>query len=206
MNQYISIELEIGSGGLEIANRVARELSIPCYSKEITEMICAEQGFTRYDLRSCAQSMTNSLLYSYYVMNQIKSNDLCGLPQEGVICLEQQKKIRELAKKGSAVFVGHGASELVKDYGKTITVLIKAEYDDRQKRLAQQEAVLYTDLDDMIQTADRIQERYYFCNTGKRWKDASCYDLVLDSSQLGTDGCIKAILNYIRDGDEQHIS
>lgn len=164
-------------------------------------MICAEQGFTQHDLRSCAQSMTNSLLYSYYVMNQIKSNDLRGLPQEGVICLEQQKKIRELAKKGSAVFVGHCASELVKDYGKTITVLIKAEYDDRQKRLAQQGALPYTDPDDIIQATDRIQERYYFCNTGKRWQDASCYNLVLDSSRLGIDGCIQAILNHIRDAD-----
>ena len=37
--KYITIEREYGSGGTEIARRVAEECGIPCYGKEILEFV-----------------------------------------------------------------------------------------------------------------------------------------------------------------------
>ena len=39
-----------------------------------------------------------------------------------------------------------------------------------------------------------IRDRYY---TGQEWKNAQNYDLSLDSSRLGFDGTVEAILSYI---------
>ena len=36
---YITIEREYGSGGTEIARRVAEEIGIPCYGREILDEV-----------------------------------------------------------------------------------------------------------------------------------------------------------------------
>lgn len=204
MNKYIAIEFETGSGGSEIALRLSKKLSIPCYGREIMRMVSEEQGLSDADVRAYAQSITNSFLFSYYLFDRIKKNELSGLPQEGMICLEQQKKIKELAQKGSAIFIGHCASEFIKEYGGVIKVYIKADYDDRIKRLKQEKKSSDIDVGTMIKTIDGMQERYYVCNTGRRWNDESGYDLVLNTSQTDIEECIQAIASKFCDSVERN--
>ena len=49
----------------------------------------------------------------------------------------------------------------------------------------------------LIARTDDYRARYYKYYTGKEWKDALNYDLSLDSSRLGFDGTVEAILAYI---------
>lgn len=44
--KYITIEREYGSGGNEIARRLAEKLGIPCYGREILELVANDQGLT----------------------------------------------------------------------------------------------------------------------------------------------------------------
>lgn len=204
MNKYIAIEFETGSGGSEIASRLAKKLSVPCYGREIMRMVSEEQGLSDADIKAYAQSITNSFLFSYYLFDRIKKNELSGLPQEGMICLEQQKKIKELAQKGSAIFIGHCASEFIKEYGGVIKVYIKADYDDRMKRLKQEKKSSDTDVDTMIKTIDSMQERYYVCNTGRHWNDESGYDIVLNTSQTDIEECVQIIASNFCSSVEQN--
>ena len=40
---------------------------------------------------------------------------------------------------------------------------------------------------------DKKRANYFFANTAKRWDDFTNYDIVLDVSALGIDGCVQAL-------------
>ena len=49
----------------------------------------------------------------------------------------------------------------------------------------------------LITKTDKYRADYYKYYTGQEWKNAQNYDLSLDSSRLGFDGTVEAILSYI---------
>ena len=49
----------------------------------------------------------------------------------------------------------------------------------------------------LIAQTDEYRAHYYKYYTGQEWKNAQNYDLSLDSSRLGFDGTVEAILSYI---------
>ena len=193
MNKYITIEFETGSRGLEISERVAEALSLPCYGREILQQVAEDQNLTQHDMREYVGTLTDSLLFSYYIMSQANNDSTSGLPQEGIIYCEQRKKIKELAKKGSAVFAGQCAVRSVKEFGTVTRVFIKASYEDREKNITEKITTQNYNAETIIKRMDAMQERYYFCTGNRQWRDPNEYDLIIDSSKYGIDGCVKAI-------------
>ena len=108
--KYITIEREYGSGGTEIARRIARECEIPCYGREILEFVAKEQNIAVDDIDSYEESVTNSLLYTIYVLGRLQSGEGDMLGREGHIFLAEQAVITRLALEGPAIFVGHCAA------------------------------------------------------------------------------------------------
>ena len=53
------------------------------------------------------------------------------------------------------------------------------------------------DLTKFVARTDKFRGDYYRYHTGHEWNDARNYDLCLDSSKLGFDGCVEAIEKYI---------
>ena len=51
---------------------------------------------------------------------------------------------------------------------------------------------------DMIVKNDKKRAGYYNYYTNKEWGAAKSYDLCLDSSKLGVEGTVKAILEYVK--------
>lgn len=193
MNQYIAIEFEAGSGGTEIAEGVAESLAIPCYGRDMLKMVAKEMSLTEFDIRNYVESITDNSMYSRYIISQIKSGQVSGLPHEGQICLAHRNTIRRLAEIGSAVFVGQCAADVIEDLGKVTQVFIKAGNDVRKNHIAEKTTALNCTPDELMKRLDGLQERYYFSIRNKPWRDPDNYDLVLDSSQIGAAECIIAI-------------
>ena len=40
---------------------------------------------------------------------------------------------------------------------------------------------------------DSKRAKYYYANTAKHWNDLNNYDIVLNSSRLGLDGCVELL-------------
>ena len=49
---------------------------------------------------------------------------------------------------------------------------------------------------------DKKRANYYYANTLRRWDDRNNYDIVLDSSSLGVEGCV-AVLKPLLCGREE---
>ena len=68
--RYIAIEREYGSGGTEIARRLAEETGVPCYGREILEAVSKKYEVSIEDIERYEETVTNSFMYSIYVMAQ----------------------------------------------------------------------------------------------------------------------------------------
>ena len=49
------------------------------------------------------------------------------------------------------------------------------------------------DVENVRKRFDNKRSKYYYANTTKRWSDMKNYDIVLDSSRLGIDGCVRVL-------------
>ncbi|MDD6800062.1 MAG: cytidylate kinase family protein [Firmicutes bacterium] len=108
---YLTIEREYGSGGTKIARRLAEETGIPCYGIEILEAVANEHGIQVSDINGYEETVTNSFLYSAYVMAKAASGNSDMLSTEGHIFVAEQAVIKRLADEGKSIFLGHCASE-----------------------------------------------------------------------------------------------
>ena len=125
--QYITIEREFGSGGTRIGELLAKECKMPCYGREILERVARKYDISVEQIEQYEEGVTNSFLYTVFVMSKAQSGDMNMLSDEGKVYLAEQAAIQSLAQNGSAVFMGHCASEALKDRKGVVKVFIHAD-------------------------------------------------------------------------------
>ena len=139
------------------------------------------------------EGVTNSFLYTVFVMSKAQSGDMNMLSDEGKVYLAEQAAIQSLAHNGSAVFMGHCASEALKDRKGVVKVFIHADDAFKQKRIQEDYQISPNRMEFVRKKYDKKRANYYRANTMKRWDDYRNYDIVLNSGKLGIEGCVKVL-------------
>lgn len=192
--RYITIEREYGSGGTKIARRLAEETGIPCYGREILEAVSETQNISIADIDHYEETVTNSFLYTFYVMAQASSGNTDMLTQEGHIFVAEQEEIRKMAANGKGIFLGHCAAEALKNEDGVVRVFIRcSDANQKQKRIMEDYNIVELNVEKTRKKFDKKRANYYHANTAKKWNDYNNYDVVLDSAVLGLEGCVKVL-------------
>lgn len=192
--KYITIEREYGSGGTQIAQRLAEETGIPCYGREILEDVSRRLNLSIDEIQEYEEKMVGSFLYTVYIMGKAHSGDSDMLSMDGQVFVAEQSAIQDFASKGPGIFVGHCASEALKERHGVVKVFIRGS-DGKQKnqRIVEEYSIPIEKAESTRKKFDKKRAHYYQCNTNKKWDDLTQYDLVLDSSKLGIDGCVAVL-------------
>lgn len=192
--RYITIEREYGSGGTKIARRVAEETGVPCYGTEILEAVSKKHNISVSDIEKYEETTTNSFLYSLYVIAQANSGNSDMLDKEGHVFVAEQAEIQRMAMNGKAIFLGHCASEALKEQKQVVRVFIRcSKEDDKKDRIIRDYGIPAAMIESIRKRFDKKRANYYNANTGKKWEDFKNYDIVLDSGVLGIDGCVAVL-------------
>lgn len=192
--KYMTIEREYGSGGTKIAQRLSEECQIPCYGREILEAVAKKRGISVKQIDRYEEKATNSLLYTIATLGNIQSGNTDMLSKESSIYLDEQREIREKAMLGSAIFLGHCASEAVQDMEGVVKVFIRSgDQEETRRRIREDYGISEDEIDDTQKYYNKKRANYYQANTAKHWKDFSNYDIVLDSATLGIEGCVSLL-------------
>ena len=104
----ITISREYGSGGRAIGERLAKELDIPFYNKELILMSAKESGLSEEYIKKTEQMKSTSFLYGLYMGAQ-------QLPRNDQIFLIQSKIIRRVAELVTCVIVGRCADYVLRE-------------------------------------------------------------------------------------------
>lgn len=197
--KYITIEREYGSGGTKIAKMLSEETGVACYGREILELVSKKLNVPVEQIDRYEETATGSFLYSLYMMSQTISGNPDMLPESGHIYVEEQAVIKELARNKKAIFLGHCASEALKERAGVVKVFIHCSDEEMKKqRIMEDYGIPEEEIEATKKRFDKKRSGYYAANTGEKWDYLKQYDLVLDSGTLGMDGCVavlKALLN-----------
>lgn len=205
---YITIGRQKGAGGLEIAKRLSEEFGIPQYDKQLLDIAAKESGmckeiFAEIDERRGSKFISGffsgimgSLYSEYGASSGINREDLFRIQSDSII---------KIANEGSAIFVGRCADYILRERANCINIFITATPQERVERLLEcgkipnAEKYSNEEMVDLLEKSDSKRENYYNYFTYKQWGAASSYDLCLNSSLLGIEGCVKIISNIIKE-------
>ncbi|MDD2957826.1 MAG: cytidylate kinase-like family protein [Lachnospiraceae bacterium] len=196
-NMIITIGRQFGSGGHEVGKRLASELGIKLYDKELLKLVAEESGICEKVLENYDEKPTNSLLYSI-AMDVYPSMNYVGASINQQIYQAQFDTIKKLENAGSCVIVGRGADYILRDYKNLVTVFVHADLAYRMKRVAEYEHIPETKARDIIVKADKKRASFYNFQTEKKWGAASSYNLSVDSSAIGIDGAVELIKTFAK--------
>lgn len=199
-NQIITIGREFGSEGQYVGAELAKRLGVKLYDKELLQQAAKESGFCEEIFENHDEKPTNSFLYSLvmdtYSANGYSTASFLDMPLNHKVFLAQFETIKKIAERESCIIVGRCADYALAGHPNCINVFIKADMDFRIKMVAKRLNVTENKAKEMISKQDKQRASYYNYYTSKKWGDSKSYNLCLDSSKLGIDGCVEMILKY----------
>ena len=199
-NTIITIGRQYGSGGKEIGHFVAEAFGIKLYDKEMLARAAKESGICEELFETHDEKPTNSFLYSLvmdtYSMGYA-GNTYTEMPINHKVFLAQFDAIKKIADEGPCVLVGRCADYALESYPNVVSIFIRADMEDRIRRVATRLDLTDAKAKDLINKTDKKRASYYNYYTNKKWGEAASYELCLNSSELGVQGTAKAIEQYI---------
>lgn len=182
----ITISRQHGSGGRQVARKLAQSLNIEFYDHEIIEMAASSSDIDKELFDHGDNEGYGSLQYDL-------SSGVQNFSLNDKIFLHQANVIRNLVKKGPCVIVGRCADFVLKGRKNVIKVFIYADLDERKQRIEHVYKEAKGKALDKIEKTDKQRASYYEHYTGKKFGEMTNYDMCLNSSLIGIDGCVDII-------------
>ncbi|MBQ7077767.1 MAG: cytidylate kinase-like family protein [Lachnospiraceae bacterium] len=201
-NLIITIGREFGSAGKNVGLSLSEHLNIPCYDKELLERAAKESEFCEEIFEHHDEKPTSSFLYSLVMdANALgtytTAPGLLDMPLNQKVFLAQFDTIKKIADNESCVMIGRCADYALADYDNVVRVFIRADEEFKLKRLMDRFKCDEKTARDLMKKTDKKRASYYDYYTSKKWGDSSSYDLCLNTSDLGVEGAVNVIMNYI---------
>lgn len=196
----ITIGRQYGSGGSDTGKRLAEDLGIGFYDKNILRMNSDESGIKESYFHLADEKAGNKLLYK--IINSLTPEK--SAPSFGADLISadnlfrfQSEVIRKLAAEQSCVIIGRCADYVLAGTEGLVRVFLYADMESRTQRIHSKELYDSKEVEKNIRRIDRERRDYHRYYTGSDWEALSNYDLIVNTSKIGVDGAVKVIKDYI---------
>lgn len=195
----VTLGRQFGSGGRSIGKRLAEELGIAFYDKELIKLAAQESGiadsfFEKADEKGGLTSMFGAFSLGGVGLGGtmfFQSNDY--LSSESLFKI-QSDVIRKIASEHSCVIVGRCADYILRGDPDCIRIFVRGSERDRLRRIMK-----YIGTDKVSEArqqmikADKARSEYYNYYTDKVWGASESYDLCVNSSKFGEERTFQII-------------
>lgn len=198
MNKIITINREFGSGGREIAIRLAKALGYKYYDRALLYQMVKQSNFDEKYIESAIKSSNDDFPYTIS-----KSFSLYSAPQKqatDVLVLEQ-KIIKQLAEKSNCVFVGRGADIILSDFD-PLNIFVYATMESKIKRCkdkaSKDEILTEKEIIKNIKAIDKERRKHSLLLGSDEWGEKENYDLCINTSYVEIKSIIPAITTFAK--------
>lgn len=190
----ITISREYGAGGHSIGRRVAAELGIEIYDRDIIRNTVRDSGLDAGIIEREEEEISRTDAFLRMI------TPAAYVDRRETIHEVESRVILMLASKGPCVILGRCADTILEEHN--IDCLNVFIYADDLHRAARVSELIGSknpsDIQRAMKKTDSARHNYYQQFTGKRWGEVKNYNLSLDSGLLGYETCVKLICDAAR--------
>ena len=197
----ITISRQYGSGGGEIAARLAKHLGWRLIDHEVIVEVASRLGVTENDAAQRderAEGFVDQLLYGIRAVDPTPLS-LLGFPnpvtapQAYDYAFALRETVLGAVNAGQVVIVGRGAQAILHDRRDALHIRVVAPLEQRIIYVSRRETLDRDAAQRRIQRKDHDRQRYLWATHTRRVEDSELYDLILNTAVLDLDSCVDLI-------------
>lgn len=199
----ITISRMYGSGGSEVAARVAKLLGWSLYDNDFVDAVAERLGIPVSEVQA-REERTPSLVERLASALAVASPEMLPPPTEQVPPSEERlaevtrRIIEEAVARGNAVLVGRGAQAVLARRAGVLHVFCYAPRDALVRRVAERRRISPTEAEKVVDEINKQREQYVRAAFKRSWKAHDNYHLCVNTEWLGVDGAADLIVAAAR--------
>ena len=202
-NFVIAITRTCGSGATHIGKRLAKNLGVELYDRNLLRLASDESGIREELFAMADENQKQNLLF------RVSQKVYTGVYKGGIIAPEkedftsnnnlfnyQAKVLQDLADVSSYVVIGRAADYVLRDKPNLVRVFIYASREKCIQKEMDRQKIDWKKADAFISKTDKYRRDYYRYFTGQEWENMKNYDLCINTTSMTYDEAAKAIEDF----------
>lgn len=190
----LNVGRELGSGGRDLAKRLAEIFNLAFYDKELIHEASKDSGICE-DCFKKADEKPQKIWYSRFPF--FGDSGFSVLSNDALFELHCAT-VQRLAKEHNCVFVGRCTDYILREDPACFNIFVHAPRNFRIQRISKRLNLSEEEAAQMIEKVDKARSSYYNFYTDKQWGKASSYHLCVDTSLLGVEKTAEMVAEVVR--------
>jgi cytidylate kinase len=194
-----------GSGGSEIAERVAMALGWELLDNEVVDAVAQRLGADRAEVAAREErvpSLVERLARAMALSSQdwlAPVSDAPMPPSDDRLVEMTRRVVEEAIARGPAVVVGRGAQSMLAAREDALHVFCYAPRSALIKRTMEREDIAEPQAAKLVEESNRQREEWVRKHWNRAWRAHENYHLSLDTAWFGVDGAADLIVRLARE-------
>lgn len=197
----ITIARGFGSGGRTIGKALADELGINYYDKELLKLVSQSTGINEQMFSQVDEKLKGTVIWKV-AQNVYRGENLGKQNEDYAMNISMfnytARVLTEIAKRESCVVIGRCADYILRGNENVIRIFVHASEDTCVRNVSEKSSMTDSEIRQFIEKTDRNRAEYYKYFTGGDWKDATNYDLCIDTDKMTVRQSIDVIKAYMK--------
>ena len=202
---FVTVSRQYGSGGSEVAERVAGALGWRLYDNAVVEEVAARLGMTVADVSAREERVPSLVerMASTMVLGDPEATttvgDMFGASAETRIVEVTRGVMEDAIQAGPVVLVGRGAQCMLASRHDALHVYCYAPFDALVAYAIRELDVPPHDAARRVRDMNHQREAYVKRHWQRDWRDLANYDLCINTARLGLDGAAALVTRIARE-------
>jgi cytidylate kinase len=201
----VTVSRQYGSGGSEVAERIARALGWTLYDNAVVEEVAqrlrmtpAEVSAREERVPSLVERMASAMALGVPEMTPM-IGDLAAQPSEERMVMMTRRVIEDAVRAGPAVLVGRGAQCMLASRSDALHVFCYAPFEELVRYAVEVLGVPFNEAGRKVTEMNRQREEFVRHHFTRDWRDLANYDLCVNTARLGLDGAAELVTRLARE-------
>lgn len=188
----VTIDRTFGSGGREVAARLAGMTGVPFFDNDIILKAAENFGVDVGVLKNNDEHYVGSLIYNLSMFGANGDYESSPVYKTYFAVSETVRRLR--AENDGGIFLGRCADVILQGEGPIVRVFIySSSMEKRISRTLALEDVSDGKAETFIQNKDKQRRNYYQFFTDNKWGSPTNYDIMLNTATVDYDECARII-------------
>ena len=201
----VTVSRQYGSGGSEVAERVARALGWKLYDNEVVEAVASRLRLTPAEVMareervpSLVERMASAMALGVPEVMPVVG-EMASVPSEERMVMVTRRVIEDAVAAGPAVLVGRGAQCMLARRSDALHVYCYAPQEDLERYVIENLGVPPAEAHKRVTDMNHQRELYVRLHWQRNWRDVANYDLCVNTASLGLDGAARLVTEVARE-------